>query len=158
MRKAVVFICIISGMTYLQAQSADRELLSATGGSFLGGFSADWSLGNLVTETGGSGNVLVTQGFQQPLVVGSTNSLQTVANSPVAIMPNPSGSDAVLNWDNMPNDASVVVYNTAGARVYLAKWHSGQSHILPGKEWASGVYQIVVVCEGKSHLIKFVRS
>ncbi|MFM7764117.1 MAG: T9SS type A sorting domain-containing protein [Sphingomonadales bacterium] len=157
MRIIAVLFCVVAGLAGLQAQSAERELLSATGGSFSGSFSADWSLGNLVGETGGSGNALLTQGFQQAVIVQSTNSLQSVLNSPIRLMPNPSRGDAVMQWNNMSKDASVTVYNMAGARVYEAVWPAGQSVSLPGKNWIPGVYQMAVLCEGKNHLLKYVR-
>lgn len=157
MRIIAVLLCVIAGVGQTRAQSAARELLSATGGSFSGSFSADWSLGNLTGETGGSGNTLFTQGFQQPIIVQSTNSVHTVLNSPIRLMPNPSGGDALMQWNNMPKDASVTVYNVAGARVHEAIWPTGQSISLPGKNWIPGVYQVAVLCEGKNHLLKYVR-
>jgi len=157
MRIIAVLFSVVAGLAGLQAQSAERELLSATGGSFSGSFSADWSLGNLVGETGGSGNALLTQGFQQAVIVQSTNSLQSVLNSPIRLMPNPSRGDAVMQWNNMSKDASVTVYNMAGTRVYEAVWPAGQSISLPGKNWIPGVYQMAVLCEGKNHLLKYVR-
>ena len=157
MRIIAVLLCFIAGVGQTRAQSADRELLSATGGSFSGSFSADWSLGNLVGETGGSGSALFTQGFQQPIIVQSTNSVQTVLNSPIRLMPNPSDGEAVMQWNNMPKDASITVYSLAGARVYEAIWPAGQSISLPGKNWIPGVYQVAVQCEGKNHLLKYVR-
>lgn len=157
MRTIAVLLCVIAGVGQTRAQSTDRELLSATGGSFSGSFSADWSLGNLTGETGGSGNALFTQGFQQPIIVQSTNSVHTVLNSPIRLMPNPSDGDALMQWNNMPKDASVTVYNLAGARVHEAIWPAGQSISLPGKNWIPGVYQVAVQCEGKNHLLKYVR-
>ena len=157
MRIIAVLLCFIVGVGQTHAQSADRELLSATGGSFSGSFSADWSLGNLTGETGGSGNALFTQGFQQPIIVQVTNSVHTVLNSPIRLMPNPSGGDALMQWNNMPKDASVTVYNAAGARVHEALWPAGQSISLPGKKWIPGIYQVSVLCEGKNHLLKYVR-
>lgn len=157
MRIIAVLLCVIAGVGQTLAQSADRELLSATGGSFSGSFSADWSLGNLTSETGGSGNALFTQGFQQPIIVQSTNSVHTVLNSPIRLMPNPSGGDAWMQWNNMPKDASVTVYNLTGARVHEAIWPAGQSISLPGKNWIPGVYQVAVLCEGKNHSLKYVR-
>jgi hypothetical protein len=157
MRIIAVLLCVVAGIGHTCAQSAARELISATGGSFSGSFSADWSLGNLTGETGGSGNALFTQGFQQPIIVQSTNSVQTVLNSPIRLMPNPSDGEAVMQWNNMPKDASITVYSLAGARVYEAIWPAGQSISLPGKNWIPGVYQVAVQCEGKNHLLKYVR-
>jgi len=131
--------------------------LSATGGSFSGSFSTDWTLGNLVSETGSSGNSLMTQGFQQPIIVQSNNSVQTILNCLIQLMPNPSDGDALMQWNKMPKDTSVVVYNLAGAYLYEAVWLAGQSLLLPGKNWIPGVYQVAVLCEGKNHLLKYVR-
>lgn len=158
MKIIAVLFCVIAGAGHAHAQSATRELISATGGSFIGGsFSADWSLGNLVGETGGSGSALFTQGFQQPVIVESSQSVQYVLNSPIRLVPNPSFGDAMLQWGKMPQDASVVVYNTAGALVYEATWQTGQTHKLPGDSWIPGVYQIAVLCADKRHFLKYVR-
>jgi hypothetical protein len=157
MRIIAVLFCVIAGAGHARAQSATRELIAATGGSFSGSFSVDWSLGNLVGETGASGNAMFTQGFQQPIIVESTNSMQMVFNSPIRLMPNPSGGDAFMQWNNMPKDASVVVYNLAGARVHETVWRAGQAISLPSKSWIPGVYQVAVQCEGKNHILKYLR-
>ena len=156
MRIIAFLICMGTGMVSVFAQNAERELISATGGSFSGSFSADWSLGNLVSETGGGSN-LFTQGFQQPIIVQSTQSYKPVMNGPILLMPNPSEGDAVLNWSTMTKDASVVVYNASGACVYEALWQAGQPFTLPGKTWIPGVYQVAVLCEGRNQLLKYVR-
>jgi hypothetical protein len=157
MRVIAVFLCMCAGIFSATAQSAEREIMSATGGSYSGTFSADWTVGNLVGETGSTTNNLITQGFQQPIIVQSTNSLLQVIGGTVKLMPNPSGGDALLYWSTMPTDAVVLVYNTAGALMYDATWQAGQSHVLPGKFWLPGVYQVAVLCEGNRHMLKYVR-
>ena len=157
MRFIAVVLLMGAGILSVGAQSAEREIMSSTGGSYSGTFSADWTLGNLVGETGGSTSNSFTQGFQQPIIVQSTNSLLQVFNGSIKLLPNPSDGDALLNWSTMPTDAVVLVYNTAGALVYDAIWQAGQSHVLPGKFWLPGVYQIAVLCEGNRHMLKYVR-
>ena len=157
MRIIAVFLCMCAGIFSATAQSAEREIMSATGGSYSGTFSADWTLGNLVGETGGSTSNSFTQGFQQPIIVQSTNSLLQVFNGSIKLLPNPSDGDALLNWAAMTKDAVVLVYNTAGAIVYEATWQAGQSHVLPGRIWLPGVYQIVVVGDGGRQTLKYVR-
>ena len=157
MRFIAVVLLMGAGILGVGAQSAEREIMSSTGGSYSGAFSADWTVGNLVGETGSTTNNLFTQGFQQPIIVQSTNSLLQVFNGSIKLLPNPSDGDALLNWAAMTKDAVVLVYNTAGAIVYEATWHAGQSHILPGRIWLPGVYQVAVLCEGNRHMLKYVR-
>ncbi|MEY4002427.1 MAG: hypothetical protein RIT07_469 [Bacteroidota bacterium] len=157
MRIIAVFLCVSAGVFSAKAQTAARAILSSTGGSYSGTFSADWTVGNLVGETGSTTNNLFTQGFQQPIIVQPTNSLLQVLNSPVNLTPNPSGGDALLNWSTMPTDAVVLVYNTTGALVHESIWQAGQSHVVPGKLWLPGVYQIAVLCDGNRHMLKYVR-
>lgn len=99
----------------------------------------------------------MTQGFQQPIIVQSNNSVQTILNCLIQLMPNPSDGDALMQWNKMPKDASVVVYNLAGTHLYEAVWLAGQSLLLPGKNWIPSVFQVAVLCEGKNHLLKYVR-
>ena len=158
MRRVIAFLYVLMvGQQLIMSQTAEREVLSNTGGSYTGNIAVDWTLGQVVIQQGGSSNTIFTQGFQQPIIVQSTKSYKPVMNGPILLMPNPSEGDAVLNWSTMTKDASVVVYNASGACVYEALWQTGQSFTLPGKTWIPGVYQVAVLCEGRNQLLKYVR-
>src|SRR5690606_7123668 len=65
-----------------QAIQVDRQVIGTSGSNYSGSFYIDSSVGESIIETGESGNITVTQGFEQPvtrnLIVAS---LQTTPES-----------------------------------------------------------------------------
>ena len=65
MKYLCLLILLIPGFT--MGQSADRQVWAAQGGFDRGQtITLSWTLGEIFTETTGSGDRLLTQGFQQP--------------------------------------------------------------------------------------------
>ncbi len=65
-----------------QSVQVDRQVIGSSGANYSGSFYIDSSVGESAIETGGTGNITVTQGFEQPmtrnLIVAA---IQTTAES-----------------------------------------------------------------------------
>ena len=153
---AILYFLIISHQ-FIMSQTAEREILSSAGGSYTGNIAVDWTLGQVVIQQGGSSNAIFTQGFQQPTIVQASNVSFVINRSPFRSIPNPSEGSASLQWDKMPEDAAIVVYNAAGSKIYEHIWPKGSIHELPSHYWQPGVFHITIECAGKWHSLKHVR-
>jgi hypothetical protein len=70
MKKVHVFLVTFLIPFLLAAQSVSPEVISSSGDYFEGpNASLSWTLGEIATETYTAGNVILTQGFQQPITV-----------------------------------------------------------------------------------------
>lgn len=70
MKKIIFSLIIILTPFLITAQSVSPEVISSSGDYFEGpNASLSWTLGEIATETFTSGNIILTQGFQQPITV-----------------------------------------------------------------------------------------
>ncbi len=70
MKTITLTILFFINTVLIFAQSIDREVISTSGDYFEGpNSSVSWSLGEIATETLTDGNIILTQGFQQPFGV-----------------------------------------------------------------------------------------
>ncbi|MBN1340491.1 MAG: hypothetical protein JXA03_14270 [Bacteroidales bacterium] len=67
MKTAPLFFLSFLIYGFSHAQSIERDVVASSGDYFEnGGISLSWTLGELATETYMAGNIILTQGFQQP--------------------------------------------------------------------------------------------
>jgi len=67
MKKGTIVLCLVTFVLLTQAQSVSPEVVATAGDYYEGtNVSLSWTLGELATETYTNGNVILTQGFQQP--------------------------------------------------------------------------------------------
>ncbi|MBN2173918.1 MAG: hypothetical protein JW731_07295 [Bacteroidales bacterium] len=60
-------ILFLAGALFCSAQSIERQVIASSGDYFEGAnISLSWTLGEIATETFTGGNLILTQGFQQP--------------------------------------------------------------------------------------------
>lgn len=70
MKKIIFSLIIILIPFFITAQSVSPEVISSSGDYYEGANgSLSWTLGEIATETFSSGNVILTQGFQQPITI-----------------------------------------------------------------------------------------
>ena len=72
--KKIIALSIMAVMMYsLYSQTLSPQVIASSGGYFEGtNASLSWTLGEPVTQTFASGNIILTQGFQQPITVSVT--------------------------------------------------------------------------------------
>jgi hypothetical protein len=84
------------------AQTLDRQVVSPGGSSgTAGGVQLSWTLGQAAVTTESAGNLLLTQGFQQPTVLVSNRpgEAQRSANGRVTLFPNPAKAQAYVRYE-----------------------------------------------------------
>lgn len=104
---------LISGL--ISAQSIERDVVASSGDYFdNGSVSLSWTLGEIATETYTAGNVILTQGFQQPgsTMQGFSLDLKVFLNGPF----NGTNMNATLNSNgfiplNQPYNSAPWLYN-----------------------------------------------
>ncbi len=70
MKKVIISLVTILIPLLIAAQSVSPEVISSSGDYFEGpNASLSWTLGEIATETYTAGNIILTQGFQQPITV-----------------------------------------------------------------------------------------
>jgi hypothetical protein len=73
MKKLTWLLVMVIAVQFLSAQSLSPTVVASSGGYFEGtGASLSWTLGEIATETFSSGNLILTQGFQQPIGIALT--------------------------------------------------------------------------------------
>ena len=70
MKNLIISLITLLVPILINAQSVSPEVISSSGDYFEGpNASLSWTLGEIATETFTSGNIILTQGFQQPITV-----------------------------------------------------------------------------------------
>lgn len=66
MKTGIILIILFASTILCSAQSIERDVVASSGDYFEGAnISLSWTLGEIATETYSSGNIILTQGFQQ---------------------------------------------------------------------------------------------
>lgn len=111
-----LFAC---GSMVLNAQSIERQVIGSTGGyASANGVSVSFTVGEPVIETAVSGNVVLTQGFQQPddLTVGIEDVKSVSVN--YTVFPNP--TENMINVEltsDVPASVMLTLYDIHGRKV-----------------------------------------
>jgi len=70
MKSLIILLVTVLFPFFISAQTVSPEVISSSGDYFEGANgSLSWTLGEIATETFSSGNIILTQGFQQPITV-----------------------------------------------------------------------------------------
>lgn len=146
----VIFIGLIT-----RAQSLTPQVIASAGDYFEdSNFSVSWTLGEPMTETYLTTNIILTQGFHQPelLTVGIPTVLPY--NTYMNLYPNPTmqhvtfdlkyGNNASINIDVINNFGQVI--SSQKISVQKDQLHS---QVINLSEFASGMYQIRISENGQ---------
>lgn len=162
-----LLIIIAAGFSFgLQAQTADQYVIGSLGGSFTNAnIDVNFTAGEAVIQTLSSAQVIITQGFHQPEMADSTNSLNEInTKGTIALYPNP--TNAILNvrledFGQLAGEAELEIYNLNGQRVYSETIYSiGNGSIqLNVQGLESGHYQLRIrTTDGFVSRTRFVKS
>jgi hypothetical protein len=134
---------------WLGAQTLDRQVLHASGALPLNnGVALSYSLGEPVTATAVSGQVLLTQGFQQPdqLSVGTPHTTEHAFA--LGIFPNPARTEAwaTVQGNALPTTAILQVHDALGravaAPLRLQLGTGALAYRMDLAGWAAGTYWV----------------
>lgn len=122
MKKVSTIIVSLLIAGFLQAQTAERSVISSSGGSYSGpALQVDYTIGEMVISTvNNSGNIL-TQGFQQPGLI--TTKIEDISdvNMDISFYPNPCTDQLNIRF-NEPDELilKAELFDVTGKRI-LAK-------------------------------------
>lgn len=155
-------LCLSAGA---MAQSADRQVIGASGGSYSGAaIQADYTVGETATAAGSSGTFSVSQGFQQnPTNTSSIKEKSVLVD--YTVFPNPANDVISLSLNSSnPFDLKVSMTNTLGQNLLLdeqsEKISGTYKRDFPIQTLASGVYFINLFDDQNNPLqsIQFIKQ
>lgn len=137
---------IVFSMVF-QLQNMSAQQVVSSGGNFHESdhLSISWTLGEPVTETFQSGNLILTQGFQQPTLRVSTIAEQLDAGFRVNAFPNP--TKGLLNIStNIPEAQQLAyrIYDLQGRVVLTGSLHGKQTPVYV-EEFLPGTYFMRII-------------
>lgn len=147
------------------AQSADRQVLGSSGGSYSGtSLQADYTAGETVTISGTSGSFTVNQGFQQNPANTSAIKEQSILVN-YALFPNPAQDVVTLTLTTKENlELKISLTNAVGQNIFAdqdaEKINASYKREISLKTLASGVYFLNLFDNknGLLHSIRFIKQ
>jgi hypothetical protein len=145
---AVILSILITSGTYAQ------ELISAAGDVFSGtSLQIEWSLGEIMIDSYGDGDVLLTQGFHQPELTHVD-----IPDTLVKVYPNPFDLSFYIDLDEIESESnhfSMVLFDMGGRIVFAQDIVMGTNEILT-EDIPDGIY-FLKLFDPKSNLLKSVK-
>lgn len=132
----------------MAAQSLSPSVLALAGGveRMPNGTTLSWTLGESVTETLGTGEIVLTQGFQQPSLVVSTGYEDPAFDYDLSVFPNPVASELVIET-NYHQSISYRLVDTWGKKLKEGQMESRE--LIDLTPLSSGVYALYFQVEGR---------
>ncbi|MDH3243240.1 MAG: T9SS type A sorting domain-containing protein [Saprospiraceae bacterium] len=132
----------------MAAQSLSPSVLALAGGveRTPNGTTLSWTLGESVTETLGTGEIVLTQGFQQPSLVVSTGYEDPAFDYDLSVFPNPVASELVIET-NYHQSISYRLVDTWGKKLKEGQMESRE--LIDLTLLSSGVYALYFQAEGR---------
>lgn len=149
--KTVLLACVFFWCSVIPTLSQElvRQVVASTGHSATVGYTIfQYTIGEPVVTTLGIGDLLLTQGFQQPEVSGPTNAPQAPFVSDLIVYPNPAAEFTNLEFDLLQDGRVVFMLVNNAGQVVLTKASemlAGRAtYTLPLSDYASGLYYVVI--------------
>ena len=142
-----LFILLITALMTLPA-GAQQFLISTAGNEFENTeTSISWSMGELATASYTSGELLVTEGFQQPRLEVSTLIDQTGDEAEINAYPNPVRYQLTVDFPANEGDATLMELYDLKGRLLKVTSFNGKSERIDLSSFPSGEY-ILRIREG----------
>ena len=115
MKKPITFLLVLLFPLFIIAQEISQEVISSSG-NYSDGSSGQlsWTLGELATETYGTADVSLTQGFQQPFYEVTAIFENLESNTLIQVYPVPSSDFITVEFEEIQNDMQIILYNLQG--------------------------------------------
>ncbi|UCH14603.1 MAG: T9SS type A sorting domain-containing protein [Bacteroidales bacterium] len=116
MKKAIsFFLFFLMFPLSMFTQEISQEIISSSG-DYSDGSSGQlsWTLGDLATETYSSGDIKLTQGFQQPTIEVTPTFESRNYNIVMRVYPVPSSDFVTVEFEEIQKDMKVVLFNLQG--------------------------------------------
>jgi hypothetical protein len=158
MKRALVIVCFIL-LFFPAIGQVQHQVISASGNyAVAGAVSVSWTLGETVIPTQQNGDVILTHGFQQQLIVS------TIAENPelkveLTVYPNPVSDQLFLRFGSPAEEATEVFIMDAGGR--LVKTETIEASVttkeINMQDLGSGIYYIKLIRGIISNVYKVVK-
>lgn len=154
MKKVLTAALIICWSTVLTAQSIERQVISSSGTfAEVAWGSASSTIGEVVIETASSASVVLTQGFQQPLLSDTVSSVFDLSPLDVKIFPNPTNGELFIKTTLQKRKTEI--YDGSGRLVLSV---SGEQDILDISAFERGVYTVALVLENRVYHARIIKQ
>lgn len=142
--KTFLFISLLAlAAIQVKAQTIERSVIAAGGNSVSTPLQLDYTIGEIAITSVTSGNLTLTQGFQQPyfVVIPGNNVFPYLV-----LYPNPTSGDAVARFIlAAPAKLTISIYNTVGQLISseAVNYTGGEmQYIIKGARLTPGTYFI----------------
>jgi hypothetical protein len=149
--KTVLLSCGFFCCSVIPALSQElvRQVVANTGHSATVGYTIfQYTIGEPLVATVGVGDLLLTQGFQQPEVAGPIKAPEAPFVSDLIVYPNPAAEFTNLEFDLLQDGRVVFMLVNNAGQVVLTKTSemlAGRvTYTLPLGDYASGLYYLVI--------------
>lgn len=149
MKHLIPILLIILGKTILQNLNAQEVV--ASGGNYYdaGQISISWTLGETMIETYGSTDLILTQGFQQPVLSVSTLIEDPDLDFQITAFPNPTRGHINISTDLLHSDNLIYrVYDMQGRFIISNRLVSTQTRVA-FDDYHPGTYFIRIIRDEK---------
>lgn len=133
----------IAMATMMFGQNVDQQVISSSGGDMSSGqYSLSWTLGEPVTATHENQNIILTQGFHQPMDLPT--GIDEEQEGDILVYPNPTRDQ--LHFD-LPTRLSVVDVRVHNLHGKVISGHSGitDSRTVDLNNLAAGTYILSII-------------
>lgn len=131
--KHLLFVCVVVCMfNVASAQSIARSAITSGGASTsITDNTISFSIGQSVVSTTQSGNIVLTQGFQQSDQKSSTGTIDLLSEGVYTVFPNPSNGTFSVELDaNSTIEGVIEIYNLIGQKLKSKVLNPSQYHFV----------------------------
>ena len=146
MKKLLLFLGGVAGLTFTYAQSLSPQVIASSGTTFSSASSKlEFTIGEVVTTTlTTSGNTL-TQGFHQPKVLFAISAIDNKGEK-ISVYPNPVVDHVLVDFSGAEGNHLVEIFDMRGQLLKRELVVDKQKQIkISFLEYANGIYLINVI-------------
>lgn len=157
MKKPIIILTCLGILPVVNAQTSLSPSVLSSGGDYFEStdMSISWAIGELAVNTLQGGNLILTQGFQQPFDIGVGIKMNEM-NWNILVYPNPVGDELRILFDvPSPGDYLIEIQDVTG-RVISQEIHKqvrpGETVILNTSRLIHGIYFLKVISPDKEQV------
>jgi hypothetical protein len=150
--------CLFSFYSAKGQSVEPSAMVSAGGHEATVNVSISWSVGEPVIATFTNNNLILTQGFHQPMIASVISSLTNSLNNTIEVYPNPAQDMLfIYSQEYMDKDYRVELYDINGQQ-YVSKSIFGKNNVLDLKNYSPGTYILRIITSEGYQTFKIVKQ
>lgn len=141
-------VLLLLGSTLSFSQTLSPSVIALAGGleKTPSGMTLSWTLGEPIVDPLRSGNVYLTQGFQQPDLKISTGFVDPSFEYSLDVFPNPTQADLILQT-GYQGEVGFRMVDVSGRLLREGNWQTRE--VIDISPLSSGIYVLYFLVEGK---------